>query len=68
MLDRHSGFRREIGKAGDGHIYPMANLIKDRNTDHDKQTLKDASLVEVQVVWQINGLWLRRTVQPTRIG
>jgi hypothetical protein len=67
MLDRRSSFRREIEKAGSGHIPPIADIINDQNIVHDMRTLKDASLVEVQVVWQINGLELRRTVQPTHM-
>jgi hypothetical protein len=67
MLDRRSSFRREIEKTGSAHIPPMADTINDQNIDHDKPTLKDASLVEVQVVWQINGLELRRIVQPTEM-
>jgi hypothetical protein len=67
MLDRRSSFRREIEKAGSAHVPPMADIINDQNIDHDKRTLKDASLVEVQVVWQINGLELHRIIQPTHM-
>jgi hypothetical protein len=44
---------------------PKANVTEYKGAYYDVPSVKAASLVEVQVVWQINGERLHRIVQPT---
>jgi hypothetical protein len=67
MLDRRSSFRRELDEAAGGRISPRSVVFKDQYARHNNPSLKVASLVEVQVVWQMDGLQLRRIVQPTHV-
>jgi hypothetical protein len=67
MLDRRSSFCREFDEAAGGRVSPRSVVIKDQHARHNKPGLKVASLVEVQVIWQMDGLGLRRIVQPTQV-